>query len=776
MVDVSPPRKIAPSRPRLPTPWLQRGLGCITAAFLAWAVADYPSANGFLGIALLAYAGLSLRFPGLWLCLLPALLPVVNLAPWSGRYFYEEFDFFVLLTLALALWQGHYDPRRRLRLPPLAGLLCFLFLASCVVACVRGLLPLETPDANSFSSYYSHYNALRLLRGFAWPFLLAPPLLAEMARDRSRAKLYLSAGVVYGLLATGIAVLWERGFFHTLLHASSLYEIAGNLLNFSTDYRITALFAEMHSGGEAIDGYLAMSWPFAAYALFRRNPPALFWAGLLALPLGLYSALVTFSRGTYLAVAVSALVLVLGAARRVQGGRARRLSFALPPALAALGYLSVLAFRHGGMLSLATLLLEFAAATAAGYLYASLRAGTFLAALAALLGLSVALVARAQVTSKWMAAELPEALWTATGLGLAMAGLGLAAGWSVRRHLQRQTLAVAVFCVVCFTGVLVPSLFGYRMEARFTDVGRDGQTRLAHWRHAVELMDEDWSTRWFGMGLGVFPRAYVFNREQDEGGTHALRREAGNRFLTLSGGKDLRFGQRIGLPARRSYRFSLEYRTGAERAQLHLRVCRRHIIHPTEWNPECRSFDPQVHSTSGQWTPLVWVFDIGELGDGFGSFTRWPLLLEIKNRREYDLMEKPPALVDIDNIQLLDETGNDRIENGDFEAGMDHWYPYYDFNHLPWHIKNVWVDMYFEQGWFGLAGFAALLLYSGVRALRGLAADGGFSLAVLAAMLGFLAVGLVGTLLDVPRILLLFFLLLFGLFPARDKNSERIVA
>ena len=48
------------------------------------------------------------------------------------------------------------------------------------------------------------------------------------------------------------------------------------------------------------------------------------------------------------------------------------------------------------------------------------------------------------------------------------------------------------------------------------------------------------------------------------------------------------------------------------------------------------------------------------------------------------------------------------IRNGDFSKGADYWF-FKTHSHLPWHIKNLWVEVLFDQGWFGLATFVGLL-------------------------------------------------------------------
>lgn len=781
--DASPMAALSP-RPKselhrrrisLGIPWLQRVLAVGVFGILLAGILDYPTGRFFLAGGLAVYVFLGLRYRGAWLCAFPALLPVLNLAPWSGRVFFEEFDLFLLATVGIALWQGLYDYRRRLHLSLVGGTLILGFSVSVVWAMLNGLLPLETLDANSFSSYYSHYNALRLARAFLWALLLVPPLFGAWAEDEEKARHYLTAGILLGLLGTGMAVVWERGFFIDLLYGQNRYALFQSLLDFSTTYRITALFSEMHTGGEAIDGYLALAWPFAVYGLFKGRDRGWIVASGVALVLGLYSAMVTFSRGTYLALAVGASVFALGAAVRLARRESPwRMGLGIL-GIAGVGALAMIAFRQGGILALGAVVFGFALTAVLGFLGSALGLGRLGAGGALALALPIAVMVKAQLSSKWVVhAGFGEAFGTALALGLGVFALGTLLGRLARRSLDLRGFGTLVALVGTGLAVLVPPVLGSRMETRFADVTKDYGTRTAHWLKALDMMDGDGGTKLLGMGLGSFPRTYLLNRDQDEGGTFSLQGETGNTYLQMSGSQDLRLGQRVDLPAGGSYLFSMDYRTRAEAARLYVRVCRRNIIQLMEWNPECRTFSKTVPSTQGKWEHIDWRVDIGDLGTGYSRLGRRPLTLEIMNRREYELMFKPIALVDFDNIGIQDEFGNERVDNGDFSKGMDHWFPYCDFNHLPWHIKNIWVDLYFEQGFLGLVTFIGLLGYGLAKTVHAIRRDDGFALAVLASLSGFLSVGLIGTLLDVPRIMVLFYLLLFTFFPKprRERRGE----
>jgi len=120
----------------------------------------------------------------------------------------------------------------------------------------------------------------------------------------------------------------------------------------------------------------------------------------------------------------------------------------------------------------------------------------------------------------------------------------------------------------------------------------------------------------------------------------------------------------------------------------------------------------------------------------------------------------PGSVAEIRSISLRDPAGHDLISNGDFSRGADRWF-FSTFDHLGWHIKNLWVALLFEQGWIGLLAFTLLSGYALTRITRHFLRSGNLvSLSVLAGLVGFLTVGVVDSLFDSPRLSLLFFLTL----------------
>ena len=130
------------------------------------------------------------------------------------------------------------------------------------------------------------------------------------------------------------------------------------------------------------------------------------------------------------------------------------------------------------------------------------------------------------------------------------------------------------------------------------------------------------------------------------------------------------------------------------------------------------------------------------------------------------------SIVEVDNVRLLDAAGRDLIANGDFSQGGARWFFAAD-DHLPWHIFSLWVQILFEQGWIGVFALVVAIATPLARLAMGMSRGDLFAATLLAALVGFLLVGLTESLFDGPRVTTMFFLLLFTglLHPVRRKNA-----
>ena len=260
------------------------------------------------------YCALLRRWPHCWLLLVPAALPVLDLAPWTGRFFLDEFDALLAATLLMRAWRGRRVPRRRPRRPadaPARGWLA-LFCCSTCLALVIGAWPFPAPGLNGLNHYYSPYNGFRLAKGLGWALLLWPLMREALAptwqtRNAASRSAWDSA---CSLAALGVRVGARR--------RSPACSISTAATGWS------ACFPRMHIGGAYIEAYFALALPFLAWWTLASRRWRARLAGAAMLALGSYALLVTYARAGYLAAAIGMLVLAL----------APRLRAAAPPGAA----------------------------------------------------------------------------------------------------------------------------------------------------------------------------------------------------------------------------------------------------------------------------------------------------------------------------------------------------------------------------------------------------------------------------------------------------------
>ncbi|MCB1959479.1 MAG: hypothetical protein KDE68_02965 [Rhodocyclaceae bacterium] len=726
---------------------------------------------------------------GLWV--LPTLWPIVDLAPLTGWiHFPESMALVLTLVTGVGLREALRPPPPHadgspFRATPAALLLFAVVTTSYIVSSIRGGATLPPYDPALLAGYKTPLNAVRLLVGFVQCLLLLPALHAIGRTTGPGAARHLSLGLVAGLGVAALAASIERWQFP-------------GLTNFSSDYRTTAQFWEMHVGGATLDAWLALTFPFALAGFIRNRSPAARIAYMAIIAVAAYAILTTFSRGLYAAVAVAVpLLLILNLRRSGQDSTASLNTRQWGVWLAALALCAVapMSFAGGGYRGLAALL----GLTWLAYLTGGLRArpSRMAAWIAMLAGTAAGLAA-------FPISLIPKAVYVFFGL-LCLAGIAVTlSGWRHERMslslaaialtaacapaatavgihwgegkgtdgIVLASLAVAAFAlfqhgvrpiwqtnahnattsvlVLGLAAALAASLGSYYVGERFSTTEKDLEGRLTHWRAGADLVNRQ-EDALLGIGVGRYPDAYYWSGPlAASAGIWKIDQVDGNRFASLGAprhvlgfGELFRVSQQVPSDAVPPYVFRFRAR-GHDNTGIHLEICRKHLL----YTHECSG--AAAHVPKGDWQH----FEVtSRPGDSDHTPPDDSLL--------FSFAVSGRAALDVDDLDVIDGRGVSILANGDFHAGTDFWFFSSDRHHLPWHAKSLPLHIWIEQGWLGVFATGLLVLGATARMLVGRARALPIAAPLTAGLAGFLVVGLFDSLLDMPRMTTIFYLTLW---------------
>ena len=803
------------------TLWLCMVIATVCVVAGAALALHHPLSPGWAAALFGAFALLCFALPAAWLVALPVLLPICNLYPWTGWIVFEELDLLVLGIAAGGYARAAFNrrtsttPHPREVLGPIgvgtvAGLLLTLFLASVLVSMARGVIDSGGFRFGWFQGYHEPMNSVRLAKPFAWALLLCPLWRSACSDDAQRSSERLALGLMLGLVVTAVAASWERLAY-------------SGLLNFSSNYRTAALFWEMHVGGAAIDGFLALTLPFAVHQLLTAKSRARWAVAVAATLLGGYACLTTFSRGLYLAAPVGLAVLtaLLAAQRRrhvpmpgdvpipleARGAPLRALYIVV-----AFGVAAAWMFPASGYRGLIALIGAVAALLALPRLAQGLRGAD--------VGLGIglgSLLALFAAGSAWLVPKGAYAAYAAA----AVLTLATFHGAHTRRRVEAgkgrvaAVFALAAFVVLLAAMVLVARHWGYGpgFDRAWPVAALLLVVAVTASRHARLAWPE--SLRWQSTVLGAMLMTAgvvgVFG-----GGNYMTERFAkdtqslGGRMQNWRLGVawletpfDWAFGKGLG-------RFAASYALGmagtdkrpgdvrllSDASGAHLALGAG--THPIGWlellrvsqrvdrpqgplrvRAEVRAAKAvQIHFEVCEKHLLYSEACMNQAVSVPPGGDRWqPIDVQLEGNPPRGGTWFAPRLfvfalgvgnsggrAEIDKLALTGAGGVNLLENGDFENGLAHWYFTSDGYHMPWHIEGIAMNALFDQGLVGL--WLLLVLVAGAlwRTTFGHARDHPLAPALAAALVGFVVVGLFSSVTDVPRVAFLFYwFLLLGL-------------
>ena len=324
-------------------------------------------------------------------------------------------------------------------------------------------------------------------------------------------------------------------------------------------------------------------------------------------------------------------------------------------------------------------------------------------------------------------------------LGVLIARRGGSAAVPAWRRRGRAALLIAVLAQA--VAVVGADTFMFaRMKLSPYDFG----SRLTHWQDGLRLLAGP-AQVWLGRGLGRLPADYsAATPEREFSGRVAIVADASGAMLRLSGPQRTEalaglyaLTQRVPIePA--EYRVALDLRA-AQPVSIGLSVCEMHLI----YEGACVRGEVHLPGADPAWQRVALPLQ----GSGLGrpGWLRRPAVFAIT-------VQDAHADVDIRRVVLSAGAPANLLRNADFSQGLAHWLPAAQHYFVPWHIDNLYLELLIEQGIVGLVTFGLLVGTALRRLLTPRSAGLPLAPVLVASLVGALALGLVSSLLDVPRV------------------------
>ncbi|MDP2263607.1 MAG: hypothetical protein Q8K24_10670 [Hydrogenophaga sp.] len=331
----------------------------------------------------------------------------------------------------------------------------------------------------------------------------------------------------------------------------------------------------------------------------------------------------------------------------------------------------------------------------------------------------------------------------------------------------RALVAVALVLLVESAVVLGGGAF---MGDRLAQANHDLVGRLTHWRAGLSLVQTP-ADRWLGIGWGRLPARYSGEVPGGEfpGQARWSTSSADGPHVLLSGpvsrgelGSHFGLTQRVPLQTGGVYTALLQLEP-ATSARLMLSLCVRHLL----YSDQCQGR----------------VVDAGELPAGEGGWRAVPLqggafdaghtmggsLRGVWSVSAIDAGQHVRLL----GVALLAPDGQQVLRNGGFGDRLQHWLPAARSYFHPWHMDNVYLETFIERGLLGLAVLGTWIALMSWGFLLRLGHGDTLTWVLLASVLGLMALGMVISVWEVPRVALLGLIFLCQIYPKEVQTGRR---
>jgi hypothetical protein len=300
---------------------------------------------------------------------------------------------------------------------------------------------------------------------------------------------------------------------------------------------------------------------------------------------------------------------------------------------------------------------------------------------------------------------------------------------------------ISVSLVLWYAGDAVPKRFASTTEGL--------AMRVRHWSSVCQMIGSSNSKLWLGSGLGTYPlefRKKAGRPEQPIG----LVKSADMTGVRLVAGEEIFAAQLVSPSAPLPWKIDLKLRRSSQDCDINLMVCHQVLLQSNDCvaaklistQPVANGVDLLAYELSQlpnnvlaradnpgrQWSPTALSFF------AHGSSAEW---------------------IEVYDWHVVDANGLSIVKNPDFREGSRHWFFVSD-DHLIWRAKNSLLHLGVETGLIGI-GLCSLLVASVLlKSFKTAFLKRQWAaFVVMLSILGFIPIGMFGTLIDTPWILLL---------------------
>ena len=187
----------------------------------------------------------------------------------------------------------------------------------------------------------------------------------------------------------------------------------------------------------------------------------------------------------------------------------------------------------------------------------------------------------------------------------------------------------------------------------------------------------------------------------------------------------------------------------SQNTDMILKICEKHLL----YEGLCQARWIRLRPAAQGWQPIAVPLTGDELSGATELIPRFGVFSIF--------VVNAGGQADIRGVKLIGPNHKDLLANGDFSHGLAQWFPSAGGYYLPWHIDNLYLEVLIERGVAGLVLSGSLMIAALSHLIFSVGPRRPMAAYLAASISGALLIGLMSSVMDVPRVAFLLYLLAF---------------